>query len=448
MNQIEHTSLFALDIVNSTTASALEKLLEPGAPRTAAFVNAHCLNVAARDPTYRWALARADFRLPDGAGMQLAARLRGERFVENLNGTDLFVPLCREAAARGLPIYFFGSAEGVARGAADAALDLAPGLVVAGARNGFFGADEEDAIIDDINASGARIVLVALGVPKQEIWIARNRHRLSADLVVGVGAQFDFWSGRVPRAPALLRRAGLEWVMRLAVEPRRMARRYLWGNFEFTLGAFVGRRIDALPRDPGVGGKRLLDLALATAGLLALAPLFALIATAIRLGSPGPALFRQTRVGRDGRTFTLFKFRSMYRDAEARRAALLAGSDRAGICFKSKTDPRVTRIGRVLRRFSLDELPQLLNIWLGDMSIVGPRPALPQEVEAYPAEARRRLAVKPGLTGLWQVGGRAEIGFDKMVDMDIAHVRSRSIFLDILVIALTARAVIGGRGAY
>ena len=144
----------------------------------------------------------------------------------------------------------------------------------------------------------------------------------------------------------------------------------------------------------------------------------------------------------------MFKFRSMYRDAEARRAELLARSDRKGICFKSKSDPRITKVGRWLRRFSLDELPQLINICLGDMAVVGPRPALPQEVAAYPAEGLKRLGAKPGLTGLWQVGGRAEIGFNKMVDMDFAHVEARSIFLDIAIIALTFRAVIGGRGAY
>ena len=448
MNDLPTTEILAVDMLNTTMDSAIEALLSPGAPKTGVFINAHCLNVAARDPIYRWALARADFRLPDGAGVQLAARLRGTRFVENLNGTDMFPPLCQAAAARGMSIYFLGSAEGVARGASETARELAPGLKVAGTRNGFFSKDEESRIIDDINASGAAIVLVAMGVPKQDIWIARNRHRLNAHLVMGVGAQFDFWSGRVPRAPEFMRKAGLEWVMRLAVEPRRMARRYLVGNVEFVLRALMGGQLSLLPRNIDMKGKRALDFALSSLALLGLSPVFALIYAAIRLESPGPVLFRQVRVGQDGKTFTIYKFRSMYRDAEARRAALLATSDRAGICFKSKNDPRVTRVGRVLRRFSLDEQPQLLNIWLGDMAIVGPRPALPQEVAAYPAEALRRLAAKPGLTGLWQVGGRAEIGFNKMVEMDTAHVGARSILLDIAIIALTARAVVGGKGAY
>jgi exopolysaccharide biosynthesis WecB/TagA/CpsF family protein len=448
MNDLKTTEILALDLLNTTMDQAIEALLAPGAQTTCVFVNAHCVNVAASDPTYRWALHRADYRLPDGSGIQMAAKMRGGRFVENLNGTDLFVPLCRTAADRGLSIYFFGSADGVARGAADKACELAPGLTIAGARHGFFSAKEEDQIISDINASGASIVLVAMGVPKQDVWIARNRHRINARLVMGVGAQFDFWSGRVPRAPQFLRKAGLEWVMRLAVEPRRMARRYLIGNVEFLVSALAGRRIVSEPEDGGMKGKRLLDLLVSSLALIGFAPLFALICAAIRLESPGPVLFRQERVGKDGKTFTLFKFRSMYRDAEARRSSLLATSDRSGVCFKSKDDPRITRVGRWLRRFSLDELPQLLNVWGGDMAIVGPRPGLPQEVEAYPVEARRRLAAKPGLTGLWQVGGRAEVDFDRMVRMDTAHVGARSVLLDIVIIALTARAMFGGRGAY
>jgi lipopolysaccharide/colanic/teichoic acid biosynthesis glycosyltransferase len=135
-------------------------------------------------------------------------------------------------------------------------------------------------------------------------------------------------------------------------------------------------------------------------------------------------------------------------DAETRREAILSTSDREGVCFKSRSDPRITPVGRFIRRFSIDELPQILNVLRGEMSIVGPRPALPCEVEAYPARARGRLAVKPGITGIWQVSGRADIGFDKMIDMDLAHASSRTILLDIVVILMTFRAVVSGRGAY
>ncbi len=440
--------LFSMRILNERREEALTRLLAPGEPRTAIFVNAHAVNTAAVDPAFRWAVGKADLLLPDGSGLQLAAKLGGDRFVENLNGTDLFVPLCQAAAARGLSIYFFGSRPGVAEAAAENARALAPGLIVAGTHHGHLKPGEEDEVIAAINASGAGIVLVALGVPLQEVWIARNRARLAAAVVLGVGAQFDFWSGSVPRAPLAFRKAGIEWIWRLGVEPRRLFARYVLGNPAFVLRALADRKAQKVAGLAEPRGKRLLDLTLSIGGLLALAPALLLIGAAIRLESRGPVLFRQTRIGANGRPFTLLKFRSMYRDAEARRQAVLASSDRAGICFKAKADPRITRVGRVLRRFSLDEVPQLINVVRGEMSIVGPRPALPQEVEAYPPEARARLGAKPGLTGIWQVSGRAEIGFSKMIEMDSAYVRSRSLMLDIAIIALTVRAVVSGRGAY
>lgn len=194
--------------------------------------------------------------------------------------------------------------------------------------------------------------------------------------------------------------------------------------------------------------KRPLDVILVVLGLFAVLPVFLVIAIAIKATSPGPVFFVQTRVGRNGRTFGMIKFRSMYRDAEARRAALLENSDRAGICFKSRNDPRITPVGRILRRLSLDELPQVFNVLKGDMSLVGPRPALPEEVAAYPARAMGRLAALPGITGLWQVSGRADIGFDDMVDLDLAYVRDASLATDIAILFRTVGAVFTGRGAY
>ncbi|MCP1199061.1 WecB/TagA/CpsF family glycosyltransferase [Notoacmeibacter sp. MSK16QG-6] len=449
MTHLDTCQLFGLDIVSCGQSEIIDAMLDDETPdKTAVFVNAHCINVSARSADYRWALNKARYVLPDGAGMELAARMSGQGFSANLNGTDLFLPLCEEAARRGLSIYFFGSREGVARDAADHAAYLAPGLKIAGTRHGYFEETENDAIIDAINRSGADIVLVALGVPAQELWIARNRHRLDASLVMGVGAQFDFWSGRVRRAPPAFRKARLEWAWRLALEPRRMAKRYLIGNVTFIVRAGVeALRHRAIGRSSALQN-RALDLIVAGAGLLLLAPLLAAIAIAIKTSSPGPVLFRQTRIGENGQAFEVLKFRTMYVDAEKRRGDVLGLTDRRGICFKAKNDPRITRIGRLLRRYSLDELPQLFNVLKGQMSAVGPRPALPSEVAAYPPEALERLACKPGLTGVWQVSGRAEIGFEKMVDMDVAYVRSKSVFLDIALLALTVRAVFTGRGAY
>lgn len=201
-------------------------------------------------------------------------------------------------------------------------------------------------------------------------------------------------------------------------------------------------------RRPIPGWKRPLDLTLVIAGLLVLWPLFAIIALAVRLSGPGPVFFVQTRIGRNGQPFGMIKFRSMHADAESRRAALLAQSDREGICFKVRNDPRVTRVGRVLRRLSLDELPQVFNVLRGEMSLVGPRPALPEEVRAYPARAMERLSVLPGITGVWQVSGRAEIGFDEMVQMDIAYARDGRLSRDIGILFRTFRAVVSAHGAY
>ena len=194
--------------------------------------------------------------------------------------------------------------------------------------------------------------------------------------------------------------------------------------------------------------KRPLDLSLTLIGLLAIWPVLLLLALAVRLSGPGPVFFVQTRVGQGGVPFGMIKFRSMHADAEARRAALLAGSDRAGLCFKSRTDPRITPVGRILRRLSLDELPQLFNVLRGEMSLVGPRPALPEEVRAYPPRAFGRLSVPPGITGLWQVSGRAEVGFDEMVEMDLAYAADGRLTTDLALLSRTVSAVITGRGAY
>ena len=185
--------------------------------------------------------------------------------------------------------------------------------------------------------------------------------------------------------------------------------------------------------------------------LLALAgPVLLIAAAAIRLDSPGPAFYTQIRVGERGRHFTMFKLRSMYIDADARRAAVVAAGGDAGnkVLFKDRRDPRITRVGRVLRRTSLDELPQLFNVVRGDMSLVGPRPALPQEVAEYDSEARRRLLVKPGLTGLWQVSGRSDLSWDSTVALDRHYVENRGAQLDVEILANTLKAVVGGRGAY
>ena len=449
MTHLPTLSLFGFDFVNENQNLAIEALLHGHSAKTVAFANAHCLNTAFLNKAYASVLRESDMLLPDGSGISIAAKMAGQRFVANLNGTDLFLPLCQAAATKGKSIYLLGSANGVAEKAASKAKKLFPNLTIAGQQHGYFPEADTNAIIETINASGADILCVALGVPMQELWISKHRSALAPALVMGVGAMLDFHAGRVSRAPLLLRKFGLEWTWRLALEPVRMAKRYLVGNPAFLVGAAVHglkRRLRLFDRVPPV--KRLFDLVCVSLGLLFLAPLFLLIALSIKLSSKGPVLFCQTRVGYKGEHFSIYKFRSMHLDAEIHRADLLKKSDRNGVCFKLKNDPRVTPVGRLLRRTSMDELPQLLNILKGEMSLVGPRPALPEEVDAYSERALRRLNVAPGITGIWQISGRAEIDFNRMVEMDIAYSRTNSILLDFFLIILTARAVISGRGAY
>jgi exopolysaccharide biosynthesis polyprenyl glycosylphosphotransferase len=181
---------------------------------------------------------------------------------------------------------------------------------------------------------------------------------------------------------------------------------------------------------------------------LVLSPVFIAAAIGVKLTSRGPVFYRQTRVGRNGKSFPMYKFRSMRVGADAEVAALAAQSDGAGPLFKMRDDPRVTRVGRVLRRYSIDELPQLFNVLRGDMSLVGPRPPLPSEVSAYEQKVRRRLLVKPGLTGLWQVGGRSDLSWEESVRLDVYYVENWTVFGDFLILARTARAVFSGAGAY
>jgi exopolysaccharide biosynthesis polyprenyl glycosylphosphotransferase len=217
------------------------------------------------------------------------------------------------------------------------------------------------------------------------------------------------------------------------------------------------RPVDGLPmlhvEHPNLSGpsralKAFVDRVGAAVLLLALAPLTAVIAVAVGWGSPGPVLFRQVRVGKDGSEFVICKFRTMYVDAEARLAEVRHLNQYNDVLFKIRDDPRVTGVGRILRRFSLDELPQLLNVLCGHMSLVGPRPPLPEEVAVYPADVRRRLAVKPGMTGLWQVSGRSDLPFEEAVKLDLRYVENWSFSLDLMILLRTLSAVCRASGAY
>lgn len=195
--------------------------------------------------------------------------------------------------------------------------------------------------------------------------------------------------------------------------------------------------------------KRVVDIVGSACALILLSPLLLVVALLIKLEDRGPVLFRQVRVGKHGREFKMLKFRSMRVDAEARLKELLAKNQHnGGVTFKIKDDPRVTRIGKWIRKYSVDEFPQFWNVFRGDMSLVGPRPPVPREVALYTLADRRRLAVKPGITCIWQVSGRAEIDFPGQVQLDVRYIESRSLWEDIKILFKTIPAVLTGSGAY
>ncbi|MDY6915123.1 MAG: exopolysaccharide biosynthesis polyprenyl glycosylphosphotransferase [Candidatus Cloacimonadota bacterium] len=195
--------------------------------------------------------------------------------------------------------------------------------------------------------------------------------------------------------------------------------------------------------------KRVIDLVLSIIFLIILSPIMVLTSLAIVIEDPGPILFFQTRIGKDGKPFDFYKFRSMVVDADKKKKDLLSKNEsKNGIIFKMKRDPRVTKVGRFIRHFSIDELPQLINVLKGDMSLVGPRPPLPSEVNSYSLEDRKRLHIKPGITCIWQVSGRSDIPFNKQVELDKQYISSHSFWKDLLILLKTIPAVITGKGAY
>jgi exopolysaccharide biosynthesis polyprenyl glycosylphosphotransferase len=235
------------------------------------------------------------------------------------------------------------------------------------------------------------------------------------------------------RQAALVRRYGNPAVLGARQRLRLLAKRTAW--IAVVRGSYLV--------------KRLFDMVASAVLLVLLLPLLALVALAIRLESPGPILFKQNRVGRWGRLFTMWKFRSMYTDAEARKAALMAENEMAGgVTFKMRNDPRVTRVGRFIRKTSIDELPQLWNVLRGDMSLVGPRPPVPAEVDQYSLSDRRRLEVIPGITCIWQISGRSEIPFEQQVELDVQYIESQSFWTDLKILLKTVPALLLGTGAY
>ncbi|AEG09455.1 glycosyl transferase [Shewanella baltica] len=485
-SQAERISLFGLSLHNATMNGMLNLIVSkaktPAKSLTQfAFVNADCLNKAYTDSQYHRELNNCEAIFADGIGARIACRWLGVGLKANLNGTDMLPLLCEQLIKEELSLFLLGGAPEVAHQAAQQLQLSHPMLKIAGTHHGFFHEADTKSVLKIINSSGAAVLLVAMGAPKQELWLAKYHSKLSPAVGIGVGGLFDFYSNRINRAPLWLRQMGMEWIWRLIQEPRRMWRRYIFGNPLFLLR--VRKEVRQLNNQkphqsetktnvinyPNLSksstqqrcgriqlrlllnriAKRSLDVSVAAFALVLLAPLLLLVALFIRLESPGAVLFSQQRVGKFNHTFTMWKFRSMYQDAEARLASLQKANEmQGGVIFKMKCDPRITRIGKFIRKTSIDELPQLWNVILGDMSLVGPRPALPREVAQYSPSDRRRLQVKPGITCIWQVSGRSNIPFDRQVELDVDYIYQQSLTEDIYLLIKTIPAVIFSRGAY
>ncbi|MGB0506730.1 MAG: sugar transferase [Pikeienuella sp.] len=418
--------VFGINMVDAPTDAILAWLLDYDAKRRVSMADAPATKLAASDETFADALAEADLVLPEGATLKHSARIAGWGLDNPHTHKEFFPALCKAAADRGYSIYLLGGASGTAEATAFTARGFAPGLKIAGVRDNGFDVDDCDAVISGINASGADIVLVSMDAPARETWMAENSQRIGASLLMGVNDLFNEYA-----------RANGSILSRISRLPKKFGK-----IASYSVNAAWAR----LKRYETA--KRVLDVTASGCGLIVLSPLFIGMAIAIRMESKGGVFFKQYRVGKNGELFPMMKFRSMYADAEARREALLAESERKGVCFKMKDDPRVTKIGKFIRRSSIDELPQLINVLKGEMSLVGPRPALTQEVEQYDDRDLARLAAVPGITGIWQISGRADISFKRMIEMDIAYSKSRSILLDIAVLLLTAPALLSSRGAY
>lgn len=230
--------LFGIPITNCSVDAAVERILvclEKPELHTIFFVNAHCVNLSRGDMDYYTILNRATFVFGDGAGMRLAGAVLGQPLVENVNGTDLYPRLCERLRGRGTRLFLLGAAPGVAERMKAEAERHYPGIQIAGTQHGFFNPEENESVVQAIRASHAELLLVAMGVPAQEQWIATHAARTGVRVALGVGGLFNFYSGKIPRAPLGMRRMGLEWLHRLWMEPRRLWRRYLVGNMQFLI---------------------------------------------------------------------------------------------------------------------------------------------------------------------------------------------------------------------
>ncbi len=697
-DQKHRVDILGIEIDNLSSSELLQRVddfIADGNPHQIVYINIDTANRSVKDPSYRRIVKSADLVYADGMGVVLASRLFSTPLKERVNAGDFLPDMCARAAEKGHRIYLLGGEEGVAEKVKQNLTERYPNLCIVGAQSGYFPDERSESVVREIHEARPDILLVGMGSPKQEKWIHRNLERLGVPVAWGVGALFDYYSGRIRRAPIWMREWGLEWMHRLTKEPRRLWQRYLVGNVVFSLrialfvltdmlsaafawfGAYYfarlyrewlqptslnpidsyieaipliivlwvaicaysglyrrrrnlspfeelrsvvittlaytvcasavafllfkqqdlgrsvvlvsaafnffllvltrwayrhthghlireeperhrtlivgagptgaairsrmenhpfvdhrivgfvddrlekGSEVDGLPVLGGMGDilglidehevdevffanpdasshdvldlisayrsrpveqdvtfkvasedmfqfiatrvsleevdnfpvvelnvretsafydfvKRLIDVVLALFLGAAVLPLFPLIIVAIKMESPGPAVFRHKRVGKDGKPFIMYKFRTMHRNVNEYEEAPI-----------QPEDPRIIPlIGSLLRRTSLDELPQLWNVLKGEMSMVGPRPEMPFLVDRYQPWQKMRLSVKPGITGLWQIIGRKDLPLYANLEYDFYYIQNQSVMLDLLILLKTIPSVLFGKGAF
>lgn len=462
--QAEQNSAFRLlgvDIWNGSMHSAVSWLvnrIQNKLPTQVAFANANNLNIAFEEPLLKSHLNECERVFADGSGIRLAAKACGVRVQDNVNGTDMFPLLCEALQENKKSIFLLGAQRKVIESAVANIKQQYPSLIIAGYHHGYFSSDEfsQQKVIRQINRSAADMLVVAMGTPVQENWLSKFATQIAIPVRMSVGGLFDFISGKNSRAPKLMRSLGVEWIWRMAQEPARMWRRYILGNPLFVYRVFKRHVLKPTKQTivDNIDGsysllKRCCDFIVAGLIVTLLAPFLAAVALAIRFDSRGPILFSQTRIGKNGKQFRFWKFRSMITTAPDKKEELAKlNESQDQVLFKMKQDPRITSVGRFIRKFSIDELPQLWNVLKGDMSLVGPRPALPEEVEKYSKGDKLRLKVKPGLTCFWQVLGRSDLSFRQQVQLDQKYIKERSLLTDLKILLLTIPAVVSGKGAY
>jgi exopolysaccharide biosynthesis WecB/TagA/CpsF family protein len=475
----KQVKIFDISFDNLKIKDILELIqvsIENNIKRRIYFINADCLNKTFENKEYKDILNNKDLLLADGSGVNMACNILKTPLIENLNGTDMLPLICNLSCSKKYKIFLLGAKEGVANKMKEKLELKYPNIQIVGTQHGFL--DDESScikVLNKINKLQTDILFVAMGAPFQEIFIEKYKNVISAKITLGVGGLFDFYSTNTNRAPLYIRELGFEWIYRMIQEPKRMWKRYILGNPLFLYRVFKYKKVEEKnsliniylnnydkPNRYKMNKslwkwqfilrnkiKRLIDIFASIILMICLSPLLITIMMIIKITSKGNIFFIQKRVGISGTLFNMYKFRSMVVDAEELKAKLMDQNQSAdGVLFKMSDDPRITKVGRFIRKTSIDELPQLLNVLKGEMSLVGPRPPIIEEVKQYNMDDKKRLDVKPGITCIWQVSGRSKIPFKEQVKMDKEYIKNQSIYKDIVLLLKTIPAVLFQKGSY